>query len=160
METRTPDLLIYDPCRSFKKKREHVTPLTARASELVTSLMELAEGVEYLIPNARDSHRPAPFCSIGRAITRFVQREELKHFTPRDLRRTARTLLAESGVEDHKLDRHLNHGLSGVGQRHYDRSQHMTDKLSVMSAWDALLDKALNRPQRAKVINFSTWHQA
>ena len=44
------------------------------------------------------------------------------------------------------LNKHFNHGDQGVGERHYDRSAHMREKIEVMNIWNSLLDKWFEKP--------------
>lgn len=130
------------PKERTKNGREHLVPLTERAKELVKKALEHTSG-DYLFPHADDSTKPMPATSLNQAIRRFCAKAGLERFTPRDLRRTARTMLSEAGEDDHVLDRHFNHGLGSVGQKHYDRAQRIKEKRGVMARWDQILARAI-----------------
>lgn len=132
------------PAARTKNSREHQVPLTERAIELIERQME--SGVSpFLFFHARDKSLPMTFPALGRAVRRYCKKTDTEHWTPRDIRRTARTMLAEVGEPDHRLDYHFNHGTSvGVGQKHYDRSSRLADKTRTMLAWDKVLAKVLD----------------
>ena len=131
--------------RRVKNGREHKLPISDRAAELLALRMELSEG-HLLFPHETDPTKPFPNSTINRAVRRICERNNIERFTPRDLRRTCRTLLADEGVPGYMLNKHFNHGDQGVGERHYDRSAHMKEKIEVMSIWNKLLDKWLGDP--------------
>jgi len=84
------------------------------------------------------------FTSLNQAVEAFCNKTSAEKFNPRDLRRTARTLLSEAGERDDALDRHFNHGLGvNVGVKHYDRAQRLEEKRALMARWDRLLARAL-----------------
>ncbi|WP_170921426.1 tyrosine-type recombinase/integrase [Desulfovibrio gilichinskyi] len=121
------------PAERVKNGREHVVPLTDMAKEIVS-----ANKSKYLhlFPNATRLSDPRELPSLGRAITRFCKRVEMEHWTPRDLRRTVRTMLADKQVPSYLLNIHFNHGKQEVGEKHYDRSLHLAEKLEVMGVWE------------------------
>jgi hypothetical protein len=55
--------------------------------------------------------------------------------------RIARTLLADQQVLSYLLNINFNHGKQEVGEKHYDRSSHLAEKLEVMEMWEKALNK-------------------
>jgi integrase len=140
------------PALRTKNSREHQVPLTERAIEIVEKQMEKSKS--FLFPHALDKTRFMTFPALGRAVRRYCEETNTEHWTPRDIRRTVRTMLAEAGEPDHRLDYHFNHGTSiGVGQKHYDRSARLADKARTMLAWDKVLAKVLDS-ETGKVVPF------
>lgn len=132
------------PPERTKNNREHRVPLTERAIQIIEERIEAGEGHLFLFPHGRGGDRPMDFPSINQAVRKLCDGTGIPRWTPRDIRRTARTMLADAGEPDHRLDYHLNHGRSvGVGQKHYDRSARLADKTITMNKWDGLLAKAL-----------------
>ena len=73
-------------------------------------------------------------------------------WTPKQLRRTAKTVMSDNGMELHKLDYWQNHNQRAtISQRHYLRAQHLNDKLEVMQLWDSLLADALAKYKREQM---------
>lgn len=128
-----------------KNGRTHVLPISDRTADLIAEQMSESSS-HFLFPHETDPSKPFPNSSINRAVRRICERNNIERFTPRDLRRTCRTLLADEGLSSNKLNKHFNHGDQGVGERHYDRSLHMKEKIEVMNRWNKLLDKWLDTP--------------
>ena len=55
--------------------------------------------------------------------------------TPRDLRRTWKTLAGLAGVSKADRDALQNHGARDVSARHYDRYDGMREKRAAVDAW-------------------------
>lgn len=143
------------PAERAKNHREHDIPLSDRAVAIVARMKELAPaGCKWLFPHKQDSLRSMPSTSLNRAVKRYCDDVDMRPWTPRDLRRTCRTLLASEGVPSHVLNWHFNHGVQGVGEKHYDRSQHMNEKIEVMDRWETMLAKIVGDVERkAKVVH-------
>lgn len=132
------------PAERTKNSREHQVPLSERAIELISRQLGANDG-PYLFGHANGAEKFMTFQALGRATRRFCENTRSEHWSPRDLRRTVRTMLAEAGEPDHRLDYHFNHGTTvGVGQKHYDRSSRLSEKTRAMTAWDTVLAKVLD----------------
>lgn len=143
------------PAARAKNCREHHVPLSERAVSIVARMRDIAPaGCVWLFPHKKDASRPMPSTSLNRAVVRYCATTGMRPWTPRDLRRTCRTLLASEGVPSHVLNWHFNHGVQGVGERHYDRSQHMNEKVDVLVKWEGILAKITGgQKRRAKVLH-------
>jgi len=144
------------PANRTKNGREHVIPLTDRALALVAEAMRVAGDAPWLFPKRRDPSEPMPTTSLRQAAARWCRQVGMTPWTPRDIRRTARTWLSDVGMDEGALDRHFNHGLGlNVGVRHYDRAQRLEEKRGVMGRWDRLLANATGEgPEPGKVVEF------
>jgi integrase len=67
-----------------------------------------------------------------------VNRLEVAHFTPHDLRRTAATFMAESGEMDEVIDAVLNHAKQGV-IRVYNQFKYDAQKQAALESWSRRL---------------------
>jgi len=135
------------PGARTKNEREHSVPLTATAVDIINTTLH-GNDSRFLFPNARDPERPMAFTAVGRAVTRFCERSGAEHWTPRDIRRTARTMLSDAEEPNYRLDVYLNHGTTvGVGEKHYDKSRRLADKSKTMEVWGNLLMKMLETKQ-------------
>lgn len=140
------------PGKRTKNGRDHPLPLTDTAISIIREVCEGNES-EYLFPKATNLHEPKPVTSVGRAVTRFCESSEADHWTPRDIRRTARTMLSDAGEPAYRIDIFLNHGTTvGVGEKHYDKAKRMKDKKLTMQRWELLLVKVLDM-KRGKVVS-------
>lgn len=142
------------PAARTKNHREHIIPLTPRAIALFRQAESLAGKSDYLFPSDKGQGGPILATSLNRAASRFCQRTSMPIWTPRDIRRTCRTLLADAGEPSYLLNLHFNHGAQGVGEKHYDRSSHVEEKRALMFRWDGLLASCIGEETGGKVVGF------
>lgn len=64
-------------------------------------------------------------------------------FSPRDLRRTFKTVAGSFGLSLEIRNRLKGHGMSDVGSVHYDRYDFLTEKRAAMQIWTRLLRRLL-----------------
>jgi integrase len=81
---------------------------------------------------------------------------DIEHFTVHDMRRTARTHLADMGVDRFVAERSLNHKLSNV-EGVYDRHDYFAERHAALSSWAGVLvdvegGRAAPEPRRRKTI--------
>ena len=69
--------------------------------------------------------------------------EPLPHWTPHDLRRTARTLMSRAGVSADHAERCLGHVLPGI-RGTYDLHEYATEKRQAFEALAAQVDRIVN----------------
>ena len=127
------------PKERSKNKREHVVPLSGLSVSLIEPLMQ-EDG--YLF-EGRIKGRPLVFTALNKAVSRMNESERIDRWSPRDLRRTCRTMMADIGEPPYLLNWHFNHGLNGVGEKHYDRSNHFEEKRKLMLRWEKRLMQVL-----------------
>jgi integrase len=133
------------PGERTKNSREHAVPLTDRAVGIIKSLKGNSE---YLFPKRWRPKETMPCTSINDIVKKFCAEEGVDIWRPSDIRRTCRTHLSEVGVAPHLLNWHFNHGEQGVGEKHYDKAQHIAEKRAVMERWDGLLKKCLEKKRK------------
>jgi integrase len=140
------------PSRRTKNGRAHVVPLASLALELLGELAVYSGDRDHLFPRrGMDDSAPVPVASISRTMQRFCvatyeneQKQEcFRPFTPRDLRRTVKTRMAELGVPKEIRDRLHNHALNDVASKHYDRYDYLPQKWEAMRAWDTYLQSVI-----------------
>jgi hypothetical protein len=64
-------------------------------------------------------------------------------FSPRDLRRTYKTIAGSFGLSLEIRNRLQGHGMSDVGSVHYDRYHYLPEKRAAMLAWARSLRRLL-----------------
>jgi integrase len=142
-----------------KKGMEIDIPLAAPVVGWFRELQVFAAGSEYVLPARLIVKRRA-----GRTIkSRFPHispdtlnvalkrvNHGLEHFTVHDMRRTARTRLADLGVSREVAERALNHKLRGV-EGTYNRHDYFEERRHALTLWAELLI-SLERGEQPKVI--------
>ena len=63
----------------------------------------------------------------------------IEAFTPRDIRRTVKTLMGRAGITKEMRDRIQNHAVSDVSGKHYDQYEYMPEKRAAMKTWERWL---------------------
>jgi integrase len=118
-------------------------PLPALAVEWLRQLHELASPSAWVLPARKMQHRMVPHIyesTIGTALGKVKQlMPDVPPFTVHDLRRTARTHLAELGIDPVVAERCLNHKIKGV-EGIYNRHDYFTERRDALNKWAALLD--------------------
>jgi integrase len=115
-------------------------PLAPSIVELLRALHTLALGSKYVFP-ARRRDAKARYEHVG-IDTLNVAMSRLKHelppFTLHDLRRTARTQLAELGVRGEVAEKCLNHKVRGVVGI-YNTHDYYAERRDALQTWAALI---------------------
>lgn len=147
---RKNTLLITDT-KGRTGKREYLTPLTKKALTLLNEL------------STHDMH--FPFTSTGKvpirvetlltAINKYCKQYEVEKFTLRDIRRTVKNLMIDAGVNRETRNLIQNHGLTGIDYKHYDKSDHLPEKIAGMVKYDRHLDLIL-KEKKDNVIQLIT----
>ena len=132
-------LLIVDT-KGRGSKREYITPLTDRAFEILDSLAT--------------QNMPFPFCSDGtnpirvesllKAVQKYCTQFDVEKFTVRDLRRTCKNLMIDAGVNRETRNLIQNHALTGIDFKHYDKHDHLSEKVAGMAKYDRFLEVLLS----------------
>ena len=78
----------------------------------------------------------------------------IEAFTPRDIRRTVKTLMGRAGITKEMRDRIQNHAVSDVSGKHYDQYEYMPEKRAAMKTWERWLAKHVIEPkiEQSKVV--------
>jgi len=118
-------------------------PLPALAVEWLRELYRLAPHSTWLLPARKMQHRMLPHIhegTIGTALGKVKPHmPDMPPFTVHDLRRTARTHLAELGIDPVVAERCLNHKIKGV-EGIYNRHDYFEERRDALNRWAALLD--------------------
>jgi len=78
----------------------------------------------------------------------------IEHFTPRDFRRTVKTLMGKAGISKEMRDRLQNHAVQDVSGKHYDKYDYLPEKRAAMQTWERWLAKHVIEPEveQSKVV--------
>ncbi|MDE1714508.1 tyrosine-type recombinase/integrase (plasmid) [Chromobacterium amazonense] len=118
-------------------------PLPALAVEWLQQLFDLAGPSDWLLPARKMQHRMVPHIhegTIGTAMGKVKPHMPgVPDFTVHDLRRTARTHLAELGVDPVVAERCLNHKIKGV-EGIYNRHDYFNERRDALNKWAGLLN--------------------
>ena len=123
-----------------KNKRPHLIPLTASALTILRELHQQTGSAAFIFPKRGQPSEHILACSMSQAVGYYRKAHpEFPHFTPRDIRRTCKTLMGEAGLSKEIRDRLQNHALQDVSSRHYDRHDYLQEKRLALEVWEARL---------------------
>ncbi len=151
------EITLYDPKGKRTTPRKHILPVQGAAKVLLDELAErsalLGTDLLFTITGAG----PALLDNASHYVTKLSAAmvdadEAVESFCLSDIRRSAETILAGK-LRISKDDRAqlLSHGISGVQEKHYDRSGHMDAKAEALAKWERWLaqDTGVVVPLRA-----------
>ncbi|MCZ6870816.1 MAG: integrase arm-type DNA-binding domain-containing protein [Gammaproteobacteria bacterium] len=146
------------PGARTKNGQTHLVPLTKTALELLEALQKHTGSSPYLFPKTRHYHDESKHTmfvsSVARVIRELCKEKGLKPLSPRDIRRTCKTRMAEIGIEKEIRDKLHNHAGRDVADRHYDKWGYWPEKQRAMAKWDRRLRKAISgEPAKVVAIN-------
>ena len=124
------------------------------AIEILKRLETAAGSSRWLFPG-RSETAPLQGTSLARVVRGLCADSELDTFTPRDLRRTAKTLMGEAGLDKDIRDRLQNHSLHDVSSKHYDRYSYLREKRKAIAIWDRYLCRIVTGQASEKVVELT-----
>jgi integrase len=130
---------------SWKKTKNglpHSLPLPDVAIVILDDLETNDAG--FFFPHRVDPMRHAIYTSPNKLCELYANETGCERFTPRDLRRTWKTLAGRAGISKEMRDRLQNHvKTSDVSTRHYDRYDYLTERRAAMQRWNAFMERVL-----------------
>ena len=132
-----------------KNKQDHLIPVTPMIRSLLDAVYAIYGDSEWIFPakHVSSAEEPIRVQSLSRRIVEFVTDSEMAPWTPRDLRRTCKTLMGEIGVDKFTRDRLQNHAINDVSGRHYDRYSYLIEKRDALLKWEDTITKCFELGQ-------------
>jgi len=117
-----------------KTNEPHLVPLTPFHLSLLDGIRAETSHDTFLFP-ARGGDSPRRYDSLTHAVRAFVKASGMQSFSPRDIRRTFKTLAGSMGISLELRNRLQGHALTDVGSVHYDRWGYLPEKREAMAQW-------------------------
>jgi len=130
-----------------KNGLSHRVPLSPFACKL---LRQADKGDSPFVFPGRSGNGPVRIETVTKSLRHNEQAFGLDHFTPHDLRRTAASQMASTGVSRLVISKLLNHVEGGVTAI-YDRHSYDQEKRKALNAWGRRLE-SITSGKKAKVI--------
>lgn len=124
-----------------KNGMPHAIPLPPQAIEVLARMKPNRFGLYFPHRFKPDVH--AIYTGPNKIVEMYLEESGAKPFTPRDLRRTWKTLAGQAGIGKDIRDRMQNHSISDVSSKHYDRWSYMPEKREAMARWGEFLARVL-----------------
>lgn len=112
----------------------HIIPLTGLHLSLLQAIKDATNHDVYLFP-AKRGDAPRRYDALTKAVSRYVQTSGMEKFSPRDMRRTFKTIAGSMGISLELRNRLQGHALTDVGSVHYDRYDYLAEKRTAMETW-------------------------
>ena len=147
------------PSAVTKNKPMHRVPLNESALAILTTL-RAAVDERLRQPYPDETPREAPVYALQNARGKRQQAEaarsfEIVDFRAHDLRRTAATNMAATGVPSEHVSRVLNHAEGGPKATHvYNRYAYDSEKRAALDTWASTLMKILEPTEATTVVPF------
>ena len=117
-----------------KTSEPHIVPLAALHLQLLNEIKAETAHNRFLFP-ATGGKAPRRYDTLTNAVRKFVNASDMDSFSPRDIRRTFKTVTGSMGISLELRNRLQGHALTDVGSVHYDRYDYLAEKRAAMETW-------------------------
>ncbi|EBI4085461.1 site-specific integrase [Salmonella enterica] len=122
------------PPEISKTGNVHVVPLSDKAIEIINIQKNLYGKTGFLFPaKTKEGHLLS--AELSKQVRKFCDKNRFTPFTPRDIRRTFKTLAGDMGVPLELRDILQNHRRPGVSSKVYDRYYYLREKREIIEQW-------------------------
>ena len=129
----------------IRKRGDHLVPISSLAKELITELALMRNEAGHLWPHRDYSDQHAHISTLRMSLQRWCKKHKMPIFSPRDFRRTCKTVMGEAGISKEHRDRLQQHNKSDVSSIHYDRYNYINEKREAMDIWtNFLIEKVID----------------
>lgn len=136
------DLMLWE--RTKSSEQAHLLPAPEQAVPILNARAKL--NYEWMFPSVFNPSIHIRNELLQDITKRFCKRSGVHRFTPRDLRRTWKTLAGFAGIT--KVDRDLVqvHSHADISSRHYDRYEYLPEKRAAMKRWSEWFRSEIENP--------------
>ena len=117
-----------------KNVEPHIIPLTALHLQLLSEIKAETAHSRFLFP-ATGGKAPRRYDTLTNAVRKFVNASDMDSFSPRDIRRTFKTVTGSMGISLELRNRLQGHALTDTGSVYYDRYDYLAEKRAAMETW-------------------------
>jgi len=121
------------PAEKAKNGLAQRVPLSPQAINIIQRAEQISGESPYLFPSPRGK-KSMTATALTRAVSRNSENLGIDRFTPHDLRRTAASMMASSGVDRLVISKILNHVESNITAV-YDRHSYDLEKQKALNSW-------------------------
>jgi integrase len=125
-----------------KNGKPHGIPLCDQAVSVMAKLIPTDRG--FYFPAPRNPSDTVGIWQPRKLVQRFLRAHPaIPPFTPRDLRRSWKTLAGAAGISKELRDKLQNHSLSDVSSKHYDRYDMLPERRAAIAQWGGYMTRIL-----------------
>jgi integrase len=128
------------PAEKMKTRKPHLVPLAQQAVAVLKELQPLTSRSRFVFPSIRSPRKPMSNNTVRAALQTLGYAGD--QMTAHGFRATARTLLDEQlGARPEIIEHQLAHEVKDPLGRAYNRTQHLSERRTMMQQWADYLDK-------------------
>lgn len=135
--------LLEIPTERIKVQRRgpHVVPLTDLSIQLYEQIRLFNGDGVFLFPHRDSDSKPASMNGLIQCCHIYTgEFDDIEPFTPRDIRRTCKTLMSKCGIERLYRDMLQQHDeIDTAAQKNYDKYDYLKEKREAMQQWQKYL---------------------
>jgi integrase len=132
------------PAEHSKTGKPHIVFLSRQSLAMFKELQALAGGSDLVMPGRGSLTKPFAHNAINNALKVALTGQDIPAFTIHDLRRTASTLLHESGWASDVVEKALNHTIGGV-RGVYNRAEYELQRREMLQFWADYVEQLLTK---------------
>lgn len=132
----------------IKTRGDHHVPISELAEPIIKELILLRGSNDQLWQHRDKPNESAHISTLRMATLRWFELNDLEKFTPRDIRRTCKTLMGKAGITKEDRDLLQQHSKRDVSTTHYDRYDYMKEKRAAMETWTKYLESIINKKRK------------
>ena len=127
-----------------KNGKPHEVPLNVLATEILEWLRPVTGDCEVAFPKRHSKSTPTDSTVLNNVIRKICHKSGMQRFTPRDLRRTVKTLAIKHGIPKVDMDLLQNHAQGGdVSSKHYVRYEYLPERTAIADKWGEFLQSII-----------------
>ncbi len=141
------------PAENSKTGKPHIVYLSSQAVSSFQELRRLASGSELVLPGRASLTKPFAHNALNKVLQEAMRDIDVPYFTIHDLRRTASTLLHESGFNSDWIEKALAHeqkGSRGV----YNRAEYADQRKEMLQWWADFVDSQIEEGRKVIIGRF------
>ncbi len=129
-----------------KNGKPHEVPLNTVAEDILDWLKPVTGDCEVAFPKRHSKISSTDSTVLNNTIRKMSQNTGIQRFTPRDLRRTVKTLAIKHGISKADMDLLQNHALGGdVSSKHYVRYEYLPERIAIVDKWGEVLKGIISK---------------
>lgn len=137
--------------KGMKMKKPHFVPLSRQAVAMLEELKALASGSEWVFPSRGSLNKPISESTLNVAVRALEI--EVRDFVIHDFRRTASTLLNETGYNGDWIEKALAHETKGI-RGVYNQAEYAEPRAEMLQWWADFVDNQIEEGRKVIIGRF------
>ena len=139
------------PADRMKKSKEHIVPLSRQALAMFEELKSLSSKSSYVLPSRNTLKKPTSKSALNYVVRSLDL--DIRDFVIHDFRRTASTLLNESGFNSDWIEKALAHEQKGV-RGVYNRAEYLEQRKEMLQWWADFVNEEIDEKSNVVIGQF------